>query len=132
VREDAAPDAAREYDRYYGPSPSGYRPLPAAPRAPQLPPVRLEKIVAAPVTRLEGRVVRNDDAPRPNVRLRFVSASRGGPEYPVTANSAGRFRVTLASGSWFVYINRPDGRQVYHCKIDVNGAGTRRVTLVSR
>jgi hypothetical protein len=131
VREDPGADAGREYDRYYGPS--RYRQLPAAPRTVQPPPpVRLDKIVAAPATRLEGQVVRTDNAPRPNVRLRFVSASRGGPQYPVEANSAGRFRVTLTSGSWLVYINRPDGRLAYHCKIDVNGEGTRRVTLVSR
>jgi hypothetical protein len=143
VREEPNGDAARDYDRYYGPSgyrpPAAYRQGPVGPRTvrpvrPVEPPpqVRLDRIVSAKVTQVEGRVVRRDNAPRPNVRIRFVSAGRMGPQYPITANSAGRFRITLTSGSWLVYLSSPDGRETYHCKIDVNGSGTRRVTLVSR
>jgi hypothetical protein len=143
VREEPNGDAAKEYDRYYGPSgyraPSSYRQPSAGPRTVQParpveppPQVRLDRIVSLKTTQLEGQIVRRDNAPRPNVRLRFVSAQRLGPQYPITANSAGRFRITLTSGSWLVYVGTPDGRETYHCKIDVNGSGTRRVTLVSR
>jgi hypothetical protein len=136
-------NGTKEYDRYYPPNdvmppasyrqvppnPGAVRPLKAAPPAPQ---IRLDRIVANPATRLEGQVVRTDNAPRANVQLRFVSGDRRGPIYPVTANSAGRFRVTLTSGSWLVYMSGPDGREWYHSKIEVKGDGTRRVTLVSR
>jgi len=77
-------------------------------------------------------VVRSDNAPRANVQLQFVSVSKMGPQYPVTANSAGRFRLTLTSGSWLVYITTPDGRPEYHSRLDLNGDGTHRITLVSR
>jgi hypothetical protein len=130
-------------DRYYPPSdympPASYRQLPPGPqKAPSAPPVqpdpriRIDRIVAAPATRVEGQVVRNDNAPRANARLRFVSNNGRGIQYPVQANSAGRFRVTLTSGSWLVYVNTADGREVLHTRLDVNGEGTRRVTLVSR
>jgi hypothetical protein len=140
VREEPNGDPAKDYERYYGPSgykaPAGYRQAPASPRTlkPVEPPpqIRLDRIVSIQATRVEGRVVRRDNAPRANVRIRFVSAGRMGPQYPIQANSAGRFRVTLTSGSWLVYIGTPDGRETYHCKIDVDGDGTRRITLVSR
>jgi hypothetical protein len=130
------------YDRYYGPQdympPASYRQLPAAPGParpanPVQPPpqVRPDRITSAPVTQLEGQVVRGDNAPRPNAQVRFVSANPRGPQLPVTANSAGRFRVTLASGSWLVYLDGPDGRPAFHSKIDVTG-DARRITLVSR
>jgi hypothetical protein len=136
VREEPNGDAAKEYDRYYGPSryraPSGYRQAPVAPRTVPPPQVRLDRIVSTEATRLEGRVVRRDNAPRANARIRFVSAGRMGPQYPIQANSAGRFRITLTPGSWLVYIGTPDGRETYHCKIDVDGTPNRYVTLVSR
>ena len=95
--------------------------------------IRLDKVTSRSITHLEGQVVRSDFAPRANAQLRFVSLSRMGPQvFPVTANSAGRFRVTLTPGAWLVYINTPDGRQLFHSRIDVNGDGNRRLTLVSR
>jgi hypothetical protein len=132
-----------EYDRRYGPDNvmpgTSYRQVPVNPQtvqprkpAPPPPQIKLDRIASTPATRLEGQVVRRDNAPRGNVQLRFVSGDRRGPQYPVAANSAGRFRVTLTSGSWLVYMSSSDGRLVYHSKIDVKGDGTRRVTLVSR
>jgi hypothetical protein len=143
VRPPAVRDERNGSDKYYPPSDympgTSYRQLPpnpqgARPSAPVQPDprIRLDRIVAAPATRVEGQVVRNDNAPRPNVQLRFVSNGGRGIQYPVTANSAGRFRVTLTSGSWLVYVKTPDGRDVLHTRLDVNGEQSRRVTLVSR
>jgi hypothetical protein len=143
VRDERGLNGAQEYDRYYGTSdsspPASYRQLPVNPQATRPavpvqpdPRVRLDRIVSAPVTHVEGRIVRNDNAPRANVRLVFISNAGRGAQYPVTANDAGRFRITLTSGTWAVYASTPDGRQVFASKIAVQGEGTRQLTLVSR
>jgi hypothetical protein len=138
IREGSGTDSGNgsDVERYYG---SGYRQVPNRPGTvrqsspvPPPPRARLDKIASAPVTHFEGQVVRRDNAPRPNVRLRFVSLTRRGPQYPVTANSAGRFRVNLPPGNWLVYLTTTDGRQVFHSKITVQGSGSRRVQLVTR
>jgi hypothetical protein len=137
IREQRNGDTtAPDYERYYGRSgyrPPTYRQAPA-PVAPVRPPVAVkpERIASYRGTQVEGQVVRNDNAPRPNVQLRFVNQNRNGPQYPVTANSAGRFRITLTSGSWLVYMRGADGRETLHSRIDVRGETARRVTLVTR
>jgi hypothetical protein len=94
--------------------------------------VKLDRIVVGPDARVEGRVVRSDDTPRPNAQLIFVSADRLAPRQAITANSAGRFRVTLAPGGWMVFIQGPDGTPTFHSRIEIGDHPEPRITLVSR
>jgi hypothetical protein len=103
---------------------------PATPVAP--PKVKLEQFVIGPDTRIEGKLVRTDNAPRGNAKLLFVAASKQGPQQTVVTNSAGRFDVVLASGGWYVYTTDPGGKAVFHSRIDVNPDRETVVTLVSR
>jgi hypothetical protein len=106
---------------------------PAAPQSPAAPPsVRLDKIVLAPGPGVEGQVVRDDRAPAAGAKVMFVNADRQGSQQSVTADGKGQFRVTLASGSWLVYVHGADGKPVFHSKIELRGEETRQVTLVSR
>jgi len=130
-------------DRYY-PIPdnqprisgSGYRQAPHAapvtPPAPRPPTVRLERVVAGPVATLQGEVVSNDNAPRSGTRVLLVSATRKGAHQTVTTDSTGKFRVTLASGGWFVYVKGADNKPIFYSEIKVRDNETRQVTLVSR
>jgi hypothetical protein len=129
------------YDRYYPPPASSMPPAtnnsffrqPAPPAATPPPPtVKLDRIVAAPVPSLQGQVVRRDRAPEAGAQLLFVSAAQHGPRHNVTADEAGRFRVTLASGGWLVYVQGADNKPVFHSKIELRDSETRQVTLVSR
>jgi hypothetical protein len=142
------PSGSPLYDRYYPapqtptmPPASGAALRPAAPRLPVVPPapvpvappaVKLERIVAGPAAQLQGQVVSNDNAPRAGARVMFVSAARQGPQSTVTADTAGKFRVTLASGGWLVYVKGVDDKPVFYSKIDVRDNENRQVTLVSR
>ena len=128
---------------YYGPTtpqpmpPASYRQPTSAPARPVSPapppaPVRLDRIVVGPDAQVEGRVVRNDNSPRANAELTFVSADRLAPRQAVTANSAGRFRVTLAAGGWIVFINGPNGAPTFHSRIEIGDHATPQITLVSR
>lgn len=103
---------------------------PAVPVAP--PSVKLERIVSLPGSKVQGQVVSRGNQPQPAAKLLFVSAEPGGPQRPVTADAAGQFQVTLASGGWLVYVNGPDGKPVFHSKIEVRGNQNTQVTLVSR
>jgi hypothetical protein len=121
---------------FFGPRPGalqrpGVNPLPAQPVAPA-PAVRLDRITSTTDARLEGQVVRQDRAPQPGVRVLFVSAQRQAPNCTVTANSAGRFQVSLASGSWLVYVAGSDGRPVFHSRLDVSGSTPPPLTVVAR
>jgi hypothetical protein len=115
---------------------TSWRPSAAPPAAfptrnnnPPPPPVKLDRIVVGPDATVEGQVVRNDNAPRPNARVLFVSAQHGADRQTVTANTAGRFEVTLASGAWLVYLENPDGTTRYHSRIDIDGRQPARLTL---
>lgn len=137
------------YDRYYPPTQPAPSNMPktegsslrqAPPRLPVLTPpavpvtppaVKIDRIVSLPHTSLYGKVVRNDDVPRPNVKLMFVSeAARA--QQQVNADADGQFRVSLASGGWLVYVQGNDNKPVFHSKIDVRDNESRRVVLVSR
>jgi hypothetical protein len=129
----------RSYDPAMPPASGMLRPVPQVsapekPVAPAAPPptVRLDRIAAIDGAQVEGRVVGNGNAPQAGARILFVSMSRQGPQEAVTANAAGQFQVSLASGGWLVYIHGPDGKPVYHSKIEVRNNETRQVTLVSR
>src|SRR5206468_6117751 len=86
---------------------------------PPPPPVKLDRIVVGPDATVEGQVVRSDNTPRPGAKVVFVSGSQLPPQ-AVVANSAGRFHVTLAAGSWNVYVHGLDGNPIFHSRIDVN------------
>ena len=132
------------YDRYYPPSQSApppaagssLKPIPAVP-APANPTggpprVKLESVVALPTPNLAGKVVHGDNAPDAWTRLVFVSADARGQQQDATADAAGRFGVTLASGGWLVYLRGADNRPVFHSKIDVHDNEPQQLTLVSR
>jgi hypothetical protein len=127
----APPPIQEKTGSYLGPQapPTSYRP--ASPPPPP-PPVRLDRIVVGPDAHVEGRVVSADRTPRANAELTFISADRLAPRQEITANSAGRFRVTLAPGGWIVFINGPDGTPTYHSRIEVGDQPAAQVTLVSR
>ena len=100
-----------------------------SPSLPAPPPVKLDRIVVGPDATVEGQVVRNDNAPRPDAKIVFVSSSQPDAQRTVTANSAGRFYVALASGSWNVYLQGLDGKQNFYTRIDVGTAQPGRLTI---
>ncbi len=132
------------YDKSYYPQPqpmgvpnAAWKPalgLPAFPTTAPVPPppVKLDRIVVGPDATVEGQVVRSDNTPRPNAKVDFVSSQHPAARQSVTANSAGRFQVSLASGSWNVYLQGPDGATIFHSRIDVQDSQTARLTLVNR
>lgn len=99
--------------------------------APPLPPVKLDRIAVGPNSQVDGKVVRQDNSPRPNAKVLFINAGTG-QRQTVFANTAGRFQVELPSGSWHVYLHGADDLPIHDSRIDVNGAQPRQVTLVSR
>jgi hypothetical protein len=135
INDQKTPGNGGIYDRFYPPKQMNFQPLnmpPAVkPITPPPPPIKLDRIVVGPDAGVEGRVLRSDNTPRPNAKVMFVSADHLAPPRTVTANSAGRFEVTLASGGWLVYLDAPDGTQIYHSRIEV-GPNQPRITLVNR
>jgi hypothetical protein len=134
----------RPFDPY---NPQGYRqyvPPAAAPKAApsksmrpdtfvQAPPaVRLDKIVPVAPANVEGTIVRADSKPDAGARLTFKRADREGETHTVTADGAGRFKATLASGRWTVYTQRADGQLVANTRIEVREDKTSEVKLTSR
>jgi hypothetical protein len=121
-------------DSSYYRQPQLQTPVPAQPTAPaQAPPrVRLERIAALPDSNLNGLVVRTDRAPQANARVLFVSADQAGARQAVTADAHGRFQVALASGSWLVYVQDSQGKQVFQRRVDVTDGQPHSMTLVSR
>lgn len=137
----------RNYDRQY-PIPQSTNPPPASsnvyrqapPRlppmqgVPALPPprVRLDRVVSAPSAEIQGQVVRADHSARGGARLVFVGLDQRDAHQAITADQSGQFRVTLASGGWFVYVQNADGKSVFHSQIEVRENEARKVTLVSQ
>ena len=79
--------------------------------------MRIDHIASLPKPNVEGQVVKAADKRRtPGRKLLFVSADRQGDQQSVTADGDGRFRTTLASGGWLVYVQDDDGRPVFHEK----------------
>jgi hypothetical protein len=122
-------------------SPNSYRqpqlgpPVNVTPEPPPAPPkaaVRLDKIVSLPKANVEGAVVGPDRRPQANARILFVSVDRQRAQEEVTADRAGGFGVSLASGQWLVYTYGADGRPVYHRKVDVRDDVPSRLTLDNR
>ena len=71
-----------------------------------------------------------DNSPKSGADLLFV-ADRGNETRKTRADGKGEFRLSLASGTWLIYVNGADGRPVYHSKIEV-AEQPRPFTLVSR
>ncbi len=100
------------------------------PAPPPPPAVKLDRIVALPGHNVEGAVVRGDEAPRPGAKLLFVSADRKEAPQSVTADAGGKFRLTLASGAWLVYLNE-GAEPTFQTRIEVREE-TKSLRLVSR
>jgi hypothetical protein len=107
--------------RYYSPSPSSTTP----------PAVKLERIVVGPNARVEGLLVRQNSAPRANARVTFVNPSNQKQRFATTTNASGQFQVSLATGTWWVYVEN-NGVHGYHSQLNVNPSQGSRITLVSR
>ncbi|HLN31452.1 MAG TPA: hypothetical protein VK395_27165 [Gemmataceae bacterium] len=96
------------------------------------PEVRFDRIASAAVEDVSGQVVLGKTLPVPGAQVLFVGSDRQTRQQAVTADAAGKFRVTLASGSWLVYIQGADGRPVFDRKLDVGSFEVQPVSLVSR
>lgn len=106
------------------------QPTAPAPRSPQ---VRFDRITSTPRHNAEGQVVRSDRQPQAGMRVIFVGADEQGGRQTLTTDGAGRFRTTLASGTWIIYTQDGDGRLVYQQKVRITtDAPTAPITLVSR
>jgi hypothetical protein len=129
-----------QFDKYYGPSmpPASYRQMPPvgqpAPQQPvqPAPSIKLDRIAFGTETPVQGQLVSSNSAPQANAKLLFVSAQRQAPQQNVTTDGAGQFHVTLAPGGWLVYVDAPDGRQVFHSRIEVTEQNAVPMRLVSR
>jgi hypothetical protein len=135
------------YNRYYPPpqdpmppaSGSSYRQLPPGSSVPQrqtapappLPRIHLDRIVAAPLGEVQGQVVRRDKLPSAGAQLLFVSSEGGIRQQAVAADRDGRYRVTLTSGGWLVYLQGVDGKPMFQHKIEILNNETRQVNLVT-
>jgi hypothetical protein len=112
-------------------SPQPLAPAPVA--TPEPPQVRIDRIASLPKANVEGYVVKaTDRTPLSGAKLLFVSADRQGAQQALTADGEGRFRTTLASGPWLVYVQDGEGRPIFHEKMDLRDGEPRTVTLVSR
>jgi hypothetical protein len=76
-------------------------------------------------------VLAKNDVPRPGAQIVFVSAAKSGRQ-EVTTDANGKFRVTLASGDWLVYVAGADQRPAFHSRINVSDNEIRQVVLVSQ
>jgi hypothetical protein len=95
------------------------------------PNVRLERIVSLPSPNLSGQVVGNGK-PQAGAKVLLVSADKSRTQQTVTADRKGNFEVTLASGSWLVYVHGADGKPVFQDRVDVRDDSPRQVVLTSR
>jgi hypothetical protein len=108
------------------------QPMPSAPPAQPLPRARLDRIASLSNHNMEGEVLDAGRAPQSGARVLFVSADRKAPRQTVTTDGAGQFRVALASGAWFVYVEDASGTPVYKRKVEVRGNEPTQLTLLSR
>jgi hypothetical protein len=93
--------------------------------------VKMDRIAVGPNSVVEGQVARSDNSPKPNAKVLFVNASTG-KQQTIYTNTAGRFQTDLSAGTWHVYLYGADGLATYASRIDINGAQSRQVNLVSR
>jgi hypothetical protein len=94
--------------------------------------VRIDRIASQPSPNLGGQVVGADRAPQAGTRVLFVSTDQRSASQSATTDGYGRFRVSLASGDWLVYVQDATGRPVFHQKVQVRGSEPMQMTLVGR
>jgi hypothetical protein len=111
-------------------------PVPVQPTAPApvQPPAgtRIDRIATLPAQNMDGQLLRPDRVPQAGTRVLFVSTDQRTTTQAATTDGAGRFRVSLASGDWLVYVQDPAGRPVFHQKVQVRDGKPQQMTLVSR
>src|SRR5262249_49406210 len=107
------PDGPDPADRRRQFLPPGVAASAPAPRRP--PPRGAHRAASGPTPSHAGggQVVRGNTAPRSGARVMSVSPAPPGPQESVTADAQGRFRASLASGSWLVYVYGADGKPEY-------------------
>jgi len=81
---------------------------------------------------MNGQVVSAGRVPQPGAHILFVNADQSGARQSATTNANGQFRVTLAAGSWLIYVQDAQGNSVFHRKVEVVGQQPTPVLLVSR
>ena len=122
-------DESSRQPKLGSPQPMG----PAPAQAPEPGKVRIDRIASLPGAAVNGQVVKAaDQTPHAGAKLLFVSADRQGAQQTVTTDDDGRFRTSLTSGGWLVYVQDGDGRPVFHDKVDVRDDEPRTMMLVSR
>jgi hypothetical protein len=84
-----------------------------------------------PWDKSKGQIVRRDKLPLAGAQLLFVSAGGHLPRQTVATDPSGRFRITVASGGWLVYVQGEDGKPVFQHKIEVLDNQTRQLDLVN-
>jgi hypothetical protein len=99
--------------------------------APKNPKVTLDRIAALPTPNLEGQVVSKQQEGLPAAKLMFRSLDNESANTFATADSAGRFQVTLASGKWLVYTHDTQSRPVLQAKVEVNNQDVKSIRLIS-
>ncbi len=121
-------------------NPNSYRPnwqgapaaKPNAPVVPKLDRIALDDGPSFTPARLVGTIVEGDGSnPKVGAEVVFQNDTQGRRE-TVTADSGGKFQVSLASGNWSVYVRNPNGTSVFHSKLTVRDGETQQMTLVSR
>jgi hypothetical protein len=107
-------------------------PVPTRPIDPT--PPKFDHITSRPVgSSVNGQVVANNSIfPVGRAKLVFVNTQGSATQQSITADRSGHFQVTLTSGSWSVYLSRPDGLLEYHSSMDVRENENRNVRVVSR
>ena len=121
----------RASDSSYYRQPQLQAPVPYAP-APPRQRVRLDRIASQPGHDLQGQLVAAGRPPLPGTRILFVNADQSGARQTAATDERGQFRVSLASGSWLIYVQDAQGNSVFHRKVEVGGSRPHQITLVSR
>lgn len=134
-RELTPNSSSRPFDPYA--APKSFAPqTDATPRlgapAPPAPRLRPERIVSAPRYNVAGEVVRADESGESGARLLFRRVDRPEESETVKADAKGRFRATLASGTWEVLTQSPEGRLVSHTRIQVREDEPKQVRVKNR
>jgi hypothetical protein len=112
-------------------------PTPAAPKAPVVPKYDRIAFDSAPAAgtqwNLAGQVVsQQGSTPKSNARLLFVSEAPTGQQESASTDAQGKFKVTLASGGWLVYLRDEQGKAVFQSRVNVKNNEAQQMTLVSR
>ncbi|HZU34894.1 MAG TPA: hypothetical protein VFA18_03245, partial [Gemmataceae bacterium] len=81
---------------------------------------------------IRGEVVGQGNRARSGARVLFVSVALHGPQEAVAVDAAGKFHVSLAAGSWLVYVKDANAKPVFYRRIEVKDNENRSFRLVSR